>query len=259
MTTVTKLTGITLPGTGYPDINSFKEIYMSVTSGLIGLYSIRDTLAFSLNNYATGGSPMTVVGAPTMSGDGAVCNYANCFDTGIATQTAYSFLALAKPTLSTDATQNCMIVSSYFQPSAGQNAGDSIGFAANGTTNPRFRNYSQNSTSSVIFADAGVTGFSESSVAFFAGVTSLTDGVRLAFGHGGSLSIGTPTTLSARNITGAGTILVGGHRGPSTFFPAFGKGIYAVAIYNRAITNAEITQGYADLSSYAVDRGITTV
>lgn len=259
MSTVTKLTGVTLPGTGYRTLGSFKEIYLSITNGLLGLYSIRNTIEESLVNYANEDLPMTIIGSPTIVDDGAVCNYQNCFDTGITAQSAYTYISLAKPTLSTDAAQNCMLISNYFQPTSGANGGDSIGFANNGTANPRFRNYAQNSSSSVVFADAGVAPFNESNVAFFAGLTSLSDGVRLAFARDGSLSIGNPTSISARNTTGAGTILIGGHRGPSSFFPAFGNGIYAAAIYDRALTNSELTQCYQDLQFYASKRGRNTI
>ncbi|HBR6858853.1 hypothetical protein [Klebsiella aerogenes] len=258
MTTVTKLTGVVLPGTGYPNINSFKEIYVSVTSGLLGLYSFRNSLDFSRKNYAENGVDLTIIGAPTLVDGGAVCNYENCFDTGISAQDSFTYIALSKPTLATSAEQYCMLISNYFQPTPTTNAGDSIGFAWNGSA-PRFRCYAQNSPSSVVQADAGVAGFSESEVALFAGMASLTDGNRLAFAHAGTLSIGNPTAMSARSTSGAGTILIGGHRAGSGAYPAFGKGIYAAAIYNSAVTNEELGVIYNDLKIYAEGRGITTL
>lgn len=258
MTSVVKLTNVTLPGDGYPNISSFKEIYVSVTDGLVGLYSIRTSITASLKNYADGGSDMTIIGAPTMSDDGAICNYANCFDTGIPAQQAFTFIALAKPNRPTVASQYHMLISNYFQPGGVGNAGDAIAFAYDGSS-PRFRSYAQSGLSSVVMADAGIAGFSESEVAFFAGMSSRDDGNRLAFARAGTLSIGTPSAMAARSIEGAGTILVGGHRGLSTSYPAFGKGIYAAAIYNRAVTNAELTTIYNDLKTYAKARGITTL
>ncbi|HDU3462261.1 TPA: hypothetical protein RFL89_000580 [Klebsiella aerogenes] len=258
MTTVTKLTGVVLPGGGYPNIGSFTEIYVSVTDGLVGLYSIRDSVNFSLKNYAKNGADMTVVGAPTIVDDGAVCNFENCFDTGIPAQNAFTYVALSKATLATSAAQYCMLISNFFKPTTTTNAGDSIGFAWNGTA-PRFRCYAQNSASSVVQADAGVAGFSESEVAFFAGMASQDDGARLAFARAGNLSIGNPTAMTTRSTEGAGTILIGGHRAGSGAYPAFGKGIYAAAIYNRAVTNDELATIYSDLKTYAEGRGITTL
>ncbi len=99
MTNVVKLAGVTLPGDGYPHISSFKEIYLSVTDGLLGLYSIRGSIGLSLKNYADGGSNMTVIGSPTMQDDGAICNYYKCFDKGIPAHVAFKFISLAKHNL----------------------------------------------------------------------------------------------------------------------------------------------------------------
>ncbi|HHI3296810.1 TPA: hypothetical protein ACP47F_000178 [Klebsiella pneumoniae] len=258
MTNVVKLAGVTLPGDGYPHISSFQEIYLSVTDGLLGLYSIRDSIDLSLKNYADGGSDMTVIGSPTMLDDGAICNYANCFDTGIPAQEAFTFIVLAKPNLPTVPSEYNMAISNYFQPGGAGNSGDSIGFAYNGSS-PRFRCYAQNGESAVSIADAGLASFSESEVAFFAGMASLTDGNRLAFARAGTLSIGNATATANRTITGAGTILIGGHRALPTSYPAFGKGIYAAAIYGRAVTNSELTTIYSDMKTYAERRGINTL
>ena len=69
MSTVLRLTGVTLPGTGYPTLKSFLDVtpYLPVTSGLLGLYYLRDAGGRELHNYA-GGTPLIKVGNPKLLG-----------------------------------------------------------------------------------------------------------------------------------------------------------------------------------------------
>ncbi len=90
-------------------------------------------------------------------------------------------------------------------------------------------------------------------------MASQINGDRLTFAMNGTLSIGDPTAMAAHTTQGAGTILIGGHRGLSTTYPAAGRGTYAEAIYKRDVTNDEPTTIYIRLRTYGAGRRITTV
>lgn len=93
-----KLSGVTLPGTGYENIVNMLQLALPVTTGLLGLYQIGGSAASSLGNLANPALPLTMVGAPTINTVGAVCSQANCFDTGILELAEFTYLAVAQET-----------------------------------------------------------------------------------------------------------------------------------------------------------------
>lgn len=99
MSNVLRLTGVTLPGTGYPTLKSFLDPkpYLPVTTGLLGLYYLRESPGGEMTNFA-GGPKLTKVGAPQLLQNGAVCSPFNYYDTGIQAQPLGTILAIAVPT-----------------------------------------------------------------------------------------------------------------------------------------------------------------
>ena len=65
MSNVLRLTGVTLPGTGYPTLKSFLDVTprLPVTAGLLGLYYLRDSGGREIQNYVFGGAPLIKVGS----------------------------------------------------------------------------------------------------------------------------------------------------------------------------------------------------
>ncbi|MFD3249476.1 hypothetical protein [Rahnella aquatilis] len=260
MTTVIKLNGITLPGGGYPKLSSFESISLSITSGLLGLYSFEDTLSDSLRNYANADLPLTATGAPTFTAGGVVCNIDNCFDTGIAQQSAFTFVAIAKPIKPATNDAGAFLVSDFYSPASGY-GGDGIGFRNGSLISgvPVLATFGQNSASNYAASEVSVSAFDINNAAFFIGTGSVDTGLISGAGTNGSLTMGNNTALAARGTTG-GTLLIGGHRRASgTLFKGNTGPIYASAIYNRVLTSDEINTVYSELRQYAANRDLTTV
>ncbi len=115
MTNVLRLTGVTLPGTGYPKLKSFLDPtpHLPVTSGLLGLYYLHDSVSSELVNFA-GGPNLTKVGSPQLLENGAMCDHANCYDTNIQAQPLGTVLAIAVPTdAPTTLIDSASVLSSY--------------------------------------------------------------------------------------------------------------------------------------------------
>lgn len=260
MTAVIKLNGITLPGTGYPKLSSFENISLSITAGLLGLYSFENTLTDSLRNYANADLPMTLVGTPTFNAGGVVCSIDNCFDTHIAQQTAFTFVAVAKPIKPSTNDVGAFLVSDFYSPTTGY-GGDGIGFRAGSiiTGVPVLATFGQNSATNYAASEVSVSTLDVNNAAFFVGKGSVATGLISGIGSNGTLTMGANTALSARGTTG-GTLLIGGHRRQTgTLFKGSTGPIYASAIYNRVLTSDEINMVYSELRQYAANRDLTTV
>lgn len=260
MSTVIKLNGITLPGTGYPKLSSFENISLSITNGLLGLYSFEDTITDSLRNYANADLPMTAVGTPTFTAGGVVCSIDNCFDTHIAQQTAFTFFAVAKPIKPATNDVGAFLISDFYTPTTGY-GGDALGFRAGSivTGVPVLATFGQNVAANFLAAEVSVNSLDINNAAFFVGRGSVADGLIAGYGSNGTLIMGNNAALATRSTTG-GTLLIGGHRrATGTLFKGNTGPIYASAIYNRVLTSDEINTVYAELREYAANRDLTTV
>ena len=131
MSNVLRLTGVTLPGTGYPTLKSFLDPkpYLPVTTGLLGLYYLRDSLGGEVKNFA-GGANLVKVGAPQLLENGAVCGPTNYYDTGIQAQPLGTMLAIAIPTDAPTSLVNSSPVMSNYLPGVYGN-GDLLYFGTN--------------------------------------------------------------------------------------------------------------------------------
>lgn len=133
MSTVLRLTGVTLPGTGYPTLKSFLDVtpYLPVTSGLLGLYYLRDAGGRELHNYA-GGTSLIKVGNPKLLENGAVCDANNYYDMGIQAQPKGTILAIAMPdSAPSNLVTSIPVVSGYNAPASGSGNGDVLWVGTN--------------------------------------------------------------------------------------------------------------------------------
>lgn len=133
MSNVLRLNGVILPGTGYPTLKSFLDVTprLPVTTGLLGLYYLRDAGGRELNNFA-GGSPLIKVGSPALSENGALCDTNNYFDMGIQAQPKGTILAIAMPpSAPTSLATSIPVVSGYNAPASGSGNGDVLWLGTN--------------------------------------------------------------------------------------------------------------------------------
>lgn len=128
MSNVIRLTGVTLPGTGYPSLKSFLDVtpLLPVTAGLIGLYYLRDSGGREVQNYA-GGAPLIKVGNPTLLAHGALCDVSNYYDMGIKAQPKATMLAIAMPqSAPASLVGSIPVISGYNAPASGSGNGDML-------------------------------------------------------------------------------------------------------------------------------------
>ena len=97
MTTGVLKHGVTLPsGPNYAAILAFLKLTLPVTTNLVGQYVFSGNATLSSVNIANPSAPLTVIGSPTVSALGAVCDVNNHFDTGLSETTAFSFLTICQ-------------------------------------------------------------------------------------------------------------------------------------------------------------------
>ena len=127
MSNVLRLTGVTLPGTGYPTLKSFLDVTprLPVTAGLLGLYYLRDAGGREIQNYVSGGAPLIKVGSPTLLENGAVCDPNNYYSMNMQARPQGTFLAIARPkSAPASLVTSIPVVSGYNAPANGSGNGD---------------------------------------------------------------------------------------------------------------------------------------
>ncbi|WP_337045547.1 hypothetical protein [Serratia bockelmannii] len=260
MSTVIRLNGVTLPGTGYLHISQFLEIFVSVTDGLKGMYSFSSDENKSLINYA-GGQNLVKHGNIIFTENGVKLSKDNYFDTGIMPSAAgFTHIAVAIPKKPSVIDNGCFLVSNYFKPGGTGTGGQATGYVLAAANDPRFRNYVQVNANGWVYGNMGIGFLSDSTPAVWGGVASMgsgsAGGTKVVYGYNNNLAIGNGGNVSAISIAGQGTKLIGGHRGPSTEFNDETNYVQAVLIYDRALSDVELNQVYQDLRQYGAGRGI---
>lgn len=127
MSNVLRLTGVTLPGTGYPTLKSFLDVTprLPVTAGLLGLYYLRDAGGREIQNYVSGGAPLIKVGSPTLLENGAVCDPNNYYSMNMQARPQGTILAIARPkSAPASLVTSIPVVSGYNAPANGSGNGD---------------------------------------------------------------------------------------------------------------------------------------
>lgn len=268
MSNVLRLTGVTLPGTGYPTLKSFLDVTprLPVTAGLLGLYYLRDSGGRDTENYVAGGSPLVKVGSPTLLENGAICDPANYYSMGIVAQPAGTILAIAKPaTAPTTFATSIPVVSGYNAPANGSGNGDVLWCGTN------FSGAGQVVGAAASTPGDGVT--PQSSPAAYQSVALPPEAPMAIFGT----FTGAPSRHQAGLLPSPGAALVkGAYAAGAPTFPRpaapfgpplrIGASPYAfsgqstvmlVAYFNRVLTDAEILQNLEYLRSvWGVEQGV---
>ena len=99
MTTLLKLKGVTLPGTGYPNVNDFLVPDFPHDTGLVGLYTFGSQIGMSMVNHANAALPPIPYGTISAGVDGVVVSKAGYIDTQLAQDDEYTVIALCLPIL----------------------------------------------------------------------------------------------------------------------------------------------------------------
>lgn len=127
MSNVLRLTGVTLPGTGYPSLKSFLDVTprLPVTAGLLGLFYLRDAGGREIQNYVSGGAPLIKVGSPELLENGAICDTNNYYSMNFNARSQGTILAIAKPqSAPSNFSTSIPIISGYNAPASGSGNGD---------------------------------------------------------------------------------------------------------------------------------------
>ena len=254
---ITKLSGLTLPGSGYPNIADFAVPVLPVTSGLVGLYLLGGGKASLVTrNFAPGGSPATIVGLPTYNARSMILSQNNCLDTGLPETEAVTFLTVAKPIGSGGGSINSTIyVGNYREPAAAAGVGASI-FSSGAS--PRVAVSHGSAPGTVVTNTFTLTGLVPDQAQVFGGICTGASGTqKAAWGRGGVLSFDTADVTTTRSLA-ARTLRVGGHYATDGSFTGTHEG-YLAAIYNRGLSDSEFTQNYNYLRPFFGTLGITTL
>lgn len=268
MSNVLRLTGVVLPGAGYPSLESFLDVtpYLPVTAGLVGLYYLRESGGREVNNFVSGGSPLVKVGSPAMQANGAVCDGSNYFSTGLQAQPKGTFIAIAKPAIApNNLATSIPVVSGYNAQANGSGNGDILWCGTN---------YS--GAGQVVGAAASCPGDGvtpQSSPAAYLAVSLPPTSPMAIFGT----FTGAPDRHMVGLLPSPGAALIKGayasgapvfNRPAAAFGPSLRIGaspygfagqsnVTLVAIFNRVLTEAELLQNLEYLRGvWGIERGI---
>lgn len=242
MSGILDLSDVTLPaGPAYKTLFDFLRVGVPVTDGLVGLYQFGGAEALSLINHANAALPLTKFGAPTINAMGASCSQTACFETGLPETDAFTIIGVVKPAATTGMVVSNYIATTPFGSSLFQASGTTLNC---GTTNGAGSN-TGSSMATTVTTDweiqmARVDATRAQAQRSRAGVVTASPDAAI-----------TGRTVVARNWR------VGGHYATGSITGV--REILAAAIYNRRLTDAELTSVYAALRSFFALGGVTTL
>lgn len=254
MTNALRLSGVTLPGTGYPKKKNFVVPDFPVGTGLIGLYVIGGTESFSLINHANASLPMLKVGAPTVGDLGAATSQANCFDTQIAGSESLTVIVVAKPVLAATSATGYLPISNYMLV-GGVSTGDSLAFSNVSGTNKAL---------AYIGKSGGVNGVDVSIAAAdpaewngFAARFRSNGAAKLWWSSDGIISASSESATAVRSVQSR-TLRVGGHY-EDTLFQGTGE-VQMAAVFAAELSDSDVAANLEYLSTvYGPSIGVSTL
>lgn len=255
MSTLIRLSGVTLPGTDYPKLLDFIPLALPVAAGLVGLYRFGSSIEESRRNFANPGEPLTVVGSPVIKPIGALLDNANCFNTSLKSTAAITILSVAKMMHVTSSIAGAALVTSQAQDGATVRGDD---LYINGTTVPERRvSLSVGHETGSASVHCNVTGTIAGEWNFFAG--RVNEAAEAQTGHaraGLPMTWSAQTDVGVRQVSATRNLRIGG-----AYFLHSGATEHAlVAIFDRALTTSEVEQNLSYLRSiWAPAVGITTL
>jgi len=251
MTTVLKLSDVTLPGNGYPKLRDFVVPDFPVKNGLVGLYRFGYSLEASCINHANSDLPLTVIGTPTINDFGCELSRNNCFDTGFTSTDELTVLAVAKPKKYDTNAVGALLVSNF----TNADGGDSLGFAAS----QNFRAWVSSASGSVTAGAISMASAVETDWNFFACVGSAGAESKPVWGRNATLTIPAGNVVADRSVITSRTLRIGGHYSTVEFAGTCEIALMAI-FTNMAMADADITANYEYLRSvWAPAVGIETL
>lgn len=252
MSTLTKLSGITLPGAGYPTLPNFAApTFPAGMANLTGLYFLGGKESMSLRNLVTGADELTKTGTPTVNAYGATCSITNCYNTNEGSANDVTIIAIAKPFAGNpaNAAASWFLASQY-----GANpGGDGLSFYSTGLT--MWGSTAGGAANSPSLSLAGANAANWNS---FAGRVKADGSSQVWWGKDGATVAGAAGGAVARTVQAGRKFALGGHYGAN--FGATGNLLMAAIFTGAALSDANITDNLAYLrSTVGPQLGITTL
>lgn len=258
MTNALKLSGITLPGGGYPRLINFVPPVMAAGGeALVGLYTFGADADASLRNWADQTKPLTKVGAPAIQNLGVTVGPAGYYDTGFGSTIGLTFLAIAKPNVAASNAVGQMIVSNFLAGTPLQ-SGDSLGFGAPPGIGSAVSVYGGKTTENGIATHPlPLTGADTADWNSFVGRIKPTGEEHVWWSRDGAVAQTAESPAATRAVVTSRTLRIG--REYQSLFNGTAE-IMMVAIFNRALTDAEVTANLTYLrAEYGPAHGVTTL
>lgn len=256
MTNALRLSGVTLPGTAYPKKKNFIIPNLPVKTGLVGLYVLGGSSALSLVNHANPALPLAAVGLPTINALGAVCNYQNCFDTGIpgTSLNDLTVISVAKPVVTSSAASQAMIASNY----NGAGEADSSCFLYASSV-PRFSSLAGQVGGTTLSSAIVISTYDNTKWNSFASRMTSAGKAKSWTQVSGAQTVGAESAAGSRS-TVARNIRVGGHHSANASSFVGSVELQMVAIFAASLADAEIAQNLAYLNAtYGPALGLSTL
>lgn len=252
MTTALRLSGVTLPGSGYPKLVNFLTPQFPVDTDLVGLYVLGGNESQSLVNRADAELPLIKVGSPVINSLGAETNWNNCFDTQLMGGTAVTMIAIARLIKPASNDGRYLMISNY---NSSPSDGDSLAFDYNSA--PVLTAYAERPDGDIDSVSIGTSSGTAGNWNIFAMRIKSTGEVKPWWSRNGTLSSATELAAETRG-TGALPFRIGGHHNIGSF-QATGE-IQLAAIFDGALSDAEIESNIAYLRTiYGPAVGMTTL
>lgn len=249
MTTLLKLKGVTLPGSGYPNVNDFVVPAFPNSGGLVGMYTFGSQLGMSLTNHVNSSLPLIPHGTVQTSVDGAVVSRPNYLDTQLPNTDSYSVISLCLPILATNFAGGQIILGNY--KSGDANQGESIGMSGkNGAGVPAVGSFVTDGANDIVqrYMDlpAGMVTTRHAGI----GARISADGKAKMFVlDNGVLTAGAETAAQARISHSARSMLIGGGYNTGGTNWTGQLTIKLLAVWNVALTDQQMYDNMAYLAT----------
>jgi len=253
MTTVLKLSNVSLPGSGYPHIATFAMAPdLPVKGGLIGLYAFSKNEMVSVYNHADPSKPLIKVGSPTINKFGALLSKNHCFDSTLLSAGNVTFMAVAKPIKVSSNEASALLISNF--ASGTPVAGDSLGFR--GSPANQAGGFGGRADGSTTAAPVDISAANENNWNFFATRITAAGNVRAYWGSNGSL-VSPDSVPGSRAVETVRTLRVGGHYGLERNGVA---NVALAAIFHSSLDAGQVQSNYEYLRDvWAPAFGVNTL
>lgn len=224
------------------------NLYYPVTRGLVGAYYLGSAQRDHLRNFAPGGSSLTVLGTPTVNTYSEVMGTTSGYETGLPETESFTFISVAKR--GTDDSQK-QHVGNFNSDAVDVDTGCYVGMWR-----------TDNAAAQIGYRTSGVNQAVEKNpmpaaigdVTMIAGVVDVPNSLVSVYASGAGLVKTTAALAAARTLDSAYTIKL-------SYSVAAGQAgsveMYAAAVHNVALTEAELAQVYAFLKARYAAVGVT--